>query len=84
MPENKTVAELHGCIVCARIFDVVTIYTPDNQLVERYISNTSAGYILPEKENTLVVCNRHTAAEVEMGYQRWLTRNGNLQTEPEE
>ena len=34
MSENKTVVEMHGCIVCARIFNILAIYTPDSRLVD--------------------------------------------------
>jgi hypothetical protein len=31
--ENKNVVEMHGCIVCARIFNILAVYTPDGRLV---------------------------------------------------
>ena len=30
--ENKIVDEIHGCIVCAKLFNVLVVYTPQGKL----------------------------------------------------
>ena len=32
--ENINVVEMHGCIVCARLFNILVVYTPDGRLVD--------------------------------------------------
>ena len=38
--ENKNAVEMHGCIVCARTFNVLAVYTPDGRLVDCAKSQT--------------------------------------------
>jgi|GEM_PF-5840249 len=32
MSENKNVVKIHGCIVCARLFNILVVYAPDGKL----------------------------------------------------
>jgi hypothetical protein len=34
MSENKKAVENHGCIVCARVFNVLAVYSPNGRLVD--------------------------------------------------
>ena len=34
MSENKNVVEIHGCIVCAKLFNLLVVYTPDGKLLD--------------------------------------------------
>jgi hypothetical protein len=71
MSENKTVIEMHGCIVCARIFNVLAIYAPDGRLVD-YTVNSPGGHIVPNERRPLVACDTHTPGEIETAYNRWI------------
>ena len=73
--ENKNVVEMHGCIVCARIFNILAVYTPDGRLVDCAVT-TPGGHRVFDEQRALVACNTHTAAEVETAYIRWQSRNG--------
>jgi hypothetical protein len=73
MSENKVVVEMHGCIVCARIFNVLAIYTPDGRLVD-YTVTSSGGHCVPDELRPLVACITHTAVEIETAYKRWKSR----------
>ena len=76
MTEDKKAVEIHGCIVCARLFNVLALYTPDGKLVD--ISVTSpGGHCLPNKGQVLVACDTHSVEQIEAGYKRWLFRNEN-------
>ena len=75
MSENKNVVEMHGCIVCARTFNVLAVYTPDGRLVDCKV--TSFGrHCVPGEQQPLVACDTHTAGEIETAYQRWKSRHG--------
>ena len=74
MSENKTKAEIHGCIVCAKLFNVLAIYTPNDTLVDHSVTS-SGGHSLPNKKQVLVACDAHTADDIESAYKRWLSRN---------
>jgi len=74
MSENKNVVEMHGCIVCAKIFNVLVVYTPDDRLVDCVVTSFG-GHRVPDEQRPLVACDSHTADEIEAAYQRWQARN---------
>ena len=74
MSENKNVVEMHGCIVCARTFTVLAVYTPDDRLVDCAVTS-SGGHCVSGEGQPLIACNSHTTEEIETAYQRWQSRN---------
>ena len=64
---------MHGCIVCARLFNILTIYTPDGKLVDCTVTSPG-GHCMPDERQPLVVCDTHTAGEIETAYNRWKAR----------
>jgi hypothetical protein len=73
MSENKTVVEMHGCIVCGRIFNILAIYTLDGELVDCTVTSPG-GHCVPDERRPLVACDTHTSEEVETAYKRWKSR----------
>ena len=74
MSENKNVVEMHGCIVCARTFNVLAVYTPDGRLVDCKVTSPE-GHCVPGERRPLVACNSHIAKKIEAAYQKWQSRN---------
>jgi hypothetical protein len=75
MLENKNVVEMHGCIVCARVFNVLAVYAPDGRFLLSTVTGSGGGHCLPDQAHALVACDSHTAGEIEAAYKRWLSRN---------
>jgi hypothetical protein len=73
--ENKNSVEMHGCIVCARIFTILAVYAPDGGLVGCTVTSSSDGHCVPDERRPLVACNSHTTEEIEVAYKRWQSRN---------
>lgn len=73
MSENKNVVENHGCIVCARVFNILAVYTPDGRLLDCAVTSPG-GQIVSDTNQPLVACNRHTAQKIEDAYNRWQAR----------
>ena len=73
-PKNINVVEMHGCIVCARTFKVLAVYTPDGRLVDWAVTSPG-GHCVPGEGQPLVACDSHTTEEIETAYQRWQSRN---------
>ncbi len=71
--ENKTVGELHGCLVCARVFNILAVYTPDGKLVDCTVTSPS-GQIVSDTQHPLVACDNHTTDEIESAYKKWRSR----------
>jgi hypothetical protein len=71
---SKNVGELHGCIVCAKLFNILAVYAPDGRLVDSTVT-TPGGHIVPNERRPLVACDSHTVGEVEAAYKRWQSAN---------
>jgi hypothetical protein len=74
MSDIKNAVEIHGCIVCARVFNVLAVYTPDGRLVDCAVTSPG-GHCVPNEEQALVACDTHTAEDIEAAYKRWQSRN---------
>jgi hypothetical protein len=73
--ENHSIVEMHGCIVCARLFNVLVVYTPEGGLVDSKVTSPG-GHIVPDERRPLVACDTHTTEEIESAYKRWQSRTG--------
>jgi hypothetical protein len=74
MSENENRGELHGCIVCARLFNILAVYAPDGRLVDCTVTGPG-GHIVPDERRPLVVCETHTAEEIALAFKRWQLTN---------
>jgi hypothetical protein len=70
--ENKNIVEMHGCIVCARLFNDL-MYTPDTVVVDYTV--TGPGANVPDEHQSRVACNTHTAEEIESAHNKWQSWN---------
>jgi len=75
MSENKKVVEIHGCIACARLFNILVVYTPEGKLLDCTVTS-SGGHIVQDDRRPLVACDIHTAEEIEIAHKRLQSRNG--------
>jgi hypothetical protein len=74
MTENKNVVELHGCIVCARLFNVLVVYTPDGGMLDCTVTSPG-GHRVMDEHRPLVACDTHSAEVIERSYKRWQSKN---------
>ncbi len=75
MSENKNVVEIHGCIVCAKLFNVLAVYTPQGTLLDCTVTSPG-GHIVPDESRPLVACDSHTKVEIESAYNRRQSSKG--------
>jgi hypothetical protein len=68
------VVERHGCLVCAKIFEVLAVHAPDGSLLACTVTSPG-GRVVPDDRQPLVACDSHTAAEVDHAYKNWKHRN---------
>jgi hypothetical protein len=71
--ENKNGVEAHGCIVCAKLFDVLVVYTPDGGLADCSVTSPG-GHIVQDELHPLVACDTHTVEDIEIAYMGWQSR----------
>jgi hypothetical protein len=70
MAENKNVVEMHGCIVCARIFNMLVVYSPDGRLLDCTVASPG-GKRVPDERRPLVACDTHSEETIKMAYEKW-------------
>ena len=70
MTENKKITEMHGCIVCGRVFNVLAVYAPDGKLVDCAVTSTG-GHCVADERQPLVVCDSHTTNQIDFGHKKW-------------
>jgi len=81
--KNKNIAETHGCIVCAKVFSILAVYSPDGKLLDCAVTSPG-GQIVPDKNQPLVACDSHTAEKIEDAYNRWQLRKARASTMKED
>jgi hypothetical protein len=74
MEENSNRAETHGCIVCARIYNILAVYSPDNQLIDCIVTSPG-GHCIHNDSHPLVVCDKHTSDQIGKALKRWKSLN---------
>ena len=74
-PENKNVVEVHGCIVCAKTFNILAVYSLDGRLVDCSVTS-AGGHIVKDEQQPLVTCDTHTEEGITTAYIRWQSRHG--------
>ena len=73
--ENKKVVEIHGCIVCARLYNILAVYTPEGKLLDCTVTSPG-GHIVPDESRPLVACDSHEKAEIESANNRRQSTKG--------
>jgi len=68
MPETHTQGEMHGCVVCGRLYQLYVVYT-DGKFVGSKVM-TPGGKSVPNAVRPLVSCDRHSQAEIEAAVER--------------
>ena len=69
MTENKNITEIHGCIVCAKLFNILVVYSSEGEFLDCTVTSPG-GHIVPDKRRPLVACDSHTVAEIESAYNK--------------
>ena len=79
MAENKSRPEVHGCIVCGRLFNIVAVYSSSGSLVD-FMLMSPGGHRVENDQYPLVACNTHSETEINTAVEKWqaqkVTSNG--------
>ena len=81
--ENKIVDEIHGCIVCAKLFNILAVYTLDDKLLDCTVTSPG-GHIVPDEHHPLVACDIHVEEEVKSAHKRWLSKTAKTYDDEQE
>jgi len=69
MAENTTKGELHGCIVCGKLYQLYVVYDPDGNYIDSKVM-TTGGNKVSDVNRPLVACEKHTEDEIERAVKR--------------
>ena len=69
MSETHTRGEIHGCIVCARPYDLYVVYDAHGKFVDLKVMS-EGGRPVKHPTRPLVACESHSEAEVKAGVLR--------------
>ncbi len=69
MPETHAKGEMHGCIVCGKLYQLYVVNDAQGKYVGAKVM-TPGGRIVPDPVRPLVACDRHSEAEVEAAVKR--------------
>ena len=69
MTENHTRGEMHGCIVCGKLYELYVVYAPDGHFVGARVMS-AGGRLVPDVRRPLVACERHSEDEIERAVKR--------------
>ena len=75
MSENKKLVEIHGCIVCAKLFNVLVVRSAENKLIDCTVTSPG-GHRVQDDRRPLVACDTHTETEIASAYKKWRSQNG--------
>ncbi len=63
MPENHTKGELHGCIVCGKLYELYAVYDAQGKFIDCKVISAGAKRV-PNPTRPLVACEKHTDEEI--------------------
>jgi hypothetical protein len=69
MPEKHTKGEMHGCIVCGKLYQMYVIYDPDGKFVGSKIMS-AGGRSVHNVFHPLVACATHSSDEIKAAVDR--------------
>ncbi len=64
MTENHAKGELHGCIVCGKLYQLYVVNDAQGRFVGCKVM-TPGGRVVPNPDRPLVACDRHSDAEIQ-------------------
>jgi hypothetical protein len=69
MAENHTRGEMHGCIVCGKLYQMYVVTDPAGRFIGCTVM-TPGGRVVPDPARPLVGCEKHSEEEVQAAVDR--------------
>ena len=69
MTEKYTKGEMHGCIVCGKLYQLYVVSDVNGKFIDCKIMS-AGGKLVPNARRPLVACEKHTTAEIESAVTR--------------
>jgi succinate dehydrogenase/fumarate reductase-like Fe-S protein len=69
MSETHTKGEMHGCIVCGKLYELYLVYDEHDKFVGAKVMS-AGGKLVRDKEHILVACEHHSGDQIEGALER--------------
>ncbi|HNK63997.1 MAG TPA: hypothetical protein PKL78_04915 [Anaerolineales bacterium] len=69
MTENQMRGEMHGCIVCGKLYQIYVMRDASGNYIGAKVMN-AGGRLVPHPRRPLVACERHTEEDVQVAVKR--------------
>lgn len=69
MSEKQTRSEMHGCIVCGKLHQLLVVYESDGALFDFKVMSAD-GKKVAHPQRPLVACEKHTEEQIEAAVAR--------------
>ncbi len=69
MPDKHTKGEMHGCIVCGKLYQLYVVYDANGRFIDSKVMS-AGGKRVPNKLRPLVACEKHSEKEIEAAVAR--------------
>jgi len=69
MPENHTKGEMHGCVVCGKLYQLYVVYDANDKFVDCKVMSPD-GKRVQDAHRPLAACEKHSDAEIEAAMTR--------------
>ena len=69
MPDNKAKGEMHGCIVCGKLYQLYVVHDSNGKYIGSKVMS-AGGKEVKEARRPLVACEKHTDAEIARAVKR--------------
>jgi len=69
MSENHTKTEMHGCIVCGKLYQLYVVEDASGRFIDCKVMS-EGGKRVPNDHRPLVACEKHSDKEIELAVTR--------------
>jgi len=69
MAKKHTKGEMHGCIVCGKLYQLYVVYDERGKFVDHKVMSVG-GRSVADPRRPLVACERHSQEEIEAAVER--------------
>lgn len=69
MADKHTKGELHGCIVCGKLYELYAVYDAQGKFIDCKVMSAGAKRV-PDSNRPLVACETHTDEEIKAAVNR--------------
>lgn len=69
MPKTMAKSEMHGCIVCGKLYQLVVAYSSEGKYIGSKVMS-AGGKEVKGEDRPLVACEKHTDEEIERAIER--------------